>query len=724
MAKFDTQAYIDLHSEALTEFDKVQSALRDERMQCLQDRRFYSIAGAQWEGPLGLQFENKPKLEINKIHLSVIRIINEYRNNKISVNFVPKDGTTGGSLGDTCQGLFRADEQDSAADEAYDNGFEEAVGGGFGAFRMRADYENEEDESDEKQKIFIEPIFDADSSVFFDVDAKRQDKRDAKKCWVLSSMSRAAYEKEYGEAPASMPKHIHQIQFDWLTPDVVYIAEYYVVEKVAQTLISYKGLSGEVRTFDEDDLDAEKKAELKQTGFTKSKTRKIKKQKVHKYLISGTGILEDCGLIAGKNIPIIPIYGKRWFIDNVERCMGHVRLAKDPQRIKNMQMSKLAEIAGLSSIEKPIFTPEQMAGHAVQWSEDNTQNYPYLLLNSIKDDSGQPIQNGPVAYTKVPSIPPAMAALLQTVEQDIQDILGNQEAGEELQANLSGVAVELVQQRLDMQTYIYISNFAKAMKRAGEIWLDMAKEIYVEQDRKRKTIGEDGKVGSVTLMQQNVDADTGVPKLTNDLSEADFDVTALPGPTSASKRSSINKILMALLPIIQDPTTLQIIMSMIIMNLEGEGLGEIRDYFRKQLVTMGVVKPTPEEQQQLKQDQAAAAQQPPSANDQFLIASANQANADAMKSQADTVKSAAQAELAKAQAMQILSDIKAGKIEQAFSAIEALQNAALGQQTAQQGQQDAQQNAAQSAAELAHTHAKIAQTNAQTNAINNPPPAQ
>ena len=52
----------DIHQEALGEFDKIQTALRDERLQCLQDRRFYSIAGAQWEGPLWYQYENKPRM--------------------------------------------------------------------------------------------------------------------------------------------------------------------------------------------------------------------------------------------------------------------------------------------------------------------------------------------------------------------------------------------------------------------------------------------------------------------------------------------------------------------------------------------------------------------------------------------------------------------------------------------------------------------------------------
>src|SRR6478735_3786758 len=117
-----------VHGEALAEFDTIQAALRDERLQCLQDRRFYSVAGAQWEGPLGDQFENKPRLEFNKVHLAVIRIINEYRNNRITVDFIPKDGTTNADLADTCAGLYRADERDSGAQEAYDNCFEEGVG--------------------------------------------------------------------------------------------------------------------------------------------------------------------------------------------------------------------------------------------------------------------------------------------------------------------------------------------------------------------------------------------------------------------------------------------------------------------------------------------------------------------------------------------------------------------------------------------------------------------
>jgi hypothetical protein len=157
----------DIHQEAMAEFDKIQTALGDERLQCLQDRRFYSIAGAQWEGPLFQQYENKPRLEVNKIALAVQRIFSEYRNNRITVNFISKDGSKNRNLADICDKIYRADEQDSCAEEAYDNAFEEGVAGGFGAWRLRAEYEDEEDPDNEYQRIRIEPIFDDEDWLFF-----------------------------------------------------------------------------------------------------------------------------------------------------------------------------------------------------------------------------------------------------------------------------------------------------------------------------------------------------------------------------------------------------------------------------------------------------------------------------------------------------------------------------------------------------------------------------
>ena len=662
------QRLSNLHADALAEFDKIQSALRDERLQCLQDRRFYSIAGAQWEGPLGDQFENKPKFEVNKIHLSVIKIINEYRNNPVTVDFVSKDGVVNDKLSTTCNGLFRSDEQDSCAQEAYDNAFEEAVGGGFGAWRLRSEYENDEDDDDDRQRIKIEPIYDADSSVWFDLNAKRQDKSDARSCYVITAMTRSAYEEEWGDDAASWPKEVHQREFDWLTPDVVYIAELYKVEDVGETIRIFETLDGEEVRYSASDFKEEEGLEddLLATGHTEVRQKRVKKRKVHKYIMSGGKILEDCGYIAGKNIPIVPVYGKRWYIDNVERCMGHVRLAKDSQRLKNMQLSKLGEISALSSIEKPILLPEQVAGHQVMWAEDNLKDYPYLLVNPITDQSGNQAISGPVGYTKSPQIPPAMAALLVTTEADMMQVLGNYTANEDIVSNISGKAVELIQQRLDMQTFIYMSNFSKGMRRCGEVWLSMARDLYVEEGRTMKVIDEAEEVDSVEMMRPKMSS-SGDIEMENDLTEANFDVAVDVGPSSSSKRSATVRALTGMMQITQDPETMQVLSAMAMMNIEGEGIDEVKSYFRSKLIKMGVVQPTEQEAEDL---MAAAQEQRPDANSEYLMAAAANEVAKAEKTKADTLLSIAKAEATKASTMETLSTIKSEDQKRIINAAE------------------------------------------------------
>lgn len=682
-----------IHEEALKRFDEIQSAVREVRLQCLEDRRFCSVTGAQWEGWVGEQFQNKPQLEFNKVHLSVLRIHNEYRNNRITVDFVPRDGEPH-DMADTCAGLYRADEQDSTADEAYDNAFEEGSTGGFGAWRLRAEYEDESDEDDEKQRIRLEPIFDADSCVFFDLDAKRQDKADAKYCFVLTALSHGAYEDEYGEGGTSWNKTITKTEFDWVTPDVIYVAEYYVVEKVKELVRVFRGLDGSEEKHRQSEFDDDPTLEdyLSATGFREVRQKKITKKRVHKYILSGSGVEEDCGYIPGEHIPIVPYFGKRWIVDNIERCMGHVRLAKDAQMLFNSLMSWLTDMAARFDVEKPIVTPEQVAGHAESWARDNVDRYAFLMLNALRDADGNPMPSGPVAYTKAPNVPPAMAALIQIAIQALDDLLGNQQAGEELQPNLSGKAVELIQNRLDMQTFIYMSNLKKSMKRSGEIWLSMAKELFVESKRKMKLISSDGKVDSVTLNTPGVDHETGEQITMNSLTEEAFDVVADVGPSSSSRRASTVRALTNMAQITTDEQDRSVLISAAMMNMEGEGIGDLRDYYRNKLLRLGVVKPTKEEAAQL---QAEMQNQQPDPQQQYLLAAAEQAQADAAQSRAKTVETIASADLKRAMTSKTLAEAMGEHHQQQIASVQMLQNILSAQQSQQSQQVQQPQQAAQ-----------------------------
>jgi hypothetical protein len=491
-------------------------------------------------------------------------------------------------------------------------------------------------------------------------------------------MTRESYKETYNDDPTDWPKIIHQYEFDWATPDVVFVAEYYKVEEKTEVIRIFEAIDGTEERYTQTDFANDETLEetLMAVGTREVRQKRIKRMRVRKYIMSGGKVLEDAGYIAGRNIPIVVVYGKRWFVDNIERCMGAVRLAKDAQRLKNMQLSKLGEISALSSIEKPIMTPEQVAGHQVMWAEDNLRDYPYLLVNPITGPDGNTQVTGPLAYTKSAAIPPAMAALLQITEQDMQDILGNPQGADKMVSGVSGKAVEMIQTRVDMQTFIYMSNFAKGMKRCGEIWLGMAKEIYIEDKRKMKTIAPTGEAGMVELMQPTIDTETGAVVMANDLSRATFDTVAEVGPSSSSKRAATVRALTGMLQITQDSETQQVLTAMAMMNMEGEGVGDANAYFRKKLLRMGVVQATEQEAQEMMAEMQGQTQDP---NAVFLQAAAEEAIAKAAKARADTVETVAAAELKRAQTLETLGKVQENAQNMALTNTEAVQQILQGQ---------------------------------------------
>lgn len=667
-----------VHSEAMERFNEIQQTLRDERVQCLQDRRFASIAGAQWEGPLFQQFQNKPRFEINKIAMALDQIVDDYEANRVDVAFSAKDGSPDDGLASTCSMLYRADEQDSCAEEAYRNAFEEAITGGFGAFRLRAEYEDEDgdyevdaEEADENdpeapdrdQRIRIEPIFDADSCVYFDLNAKRQDKSDAEFCFVVIPMTIEAYERKYPDDDlSSWPKSVHQSEYDWLTARVVYTVEYYVIERESGTRHTYRDmLDNEVSHYQAElDEDPDLEPSLLSQGYKKAKEQKVRKKCVHKWYMNGMRVMEDCGRIAGRELPIIPVYGKRWFIDNVERCRGHVRLAKDPQRIKNMQMSKLAEISAYSPIEVPIMTPEMVKGHQNSWADMNTDPKPYMLVNPQTDAAGQITAIGPTAYTKAPNVPPAMAALLQVTDPDIKEVLGNPDQGEKVISHVPGKALEMVTERTDRKSRPYLVNMGKAIRRAGAVWLPMAKDVYTRKGRKMKGLGEKNQRTQIELQKPMIEPGTGKLVVQNDLSRAVFDVVADLGPSSATRKQAVITGIKDLLQSVDDPKAKAILINYVLSQIEGEGMEDIAKWARMELLKMGVGTPTPEEAQALQQ---AAQNAQPSPADKVALAEADELAAKAEHSKAGIALTQAKTEQTKADTVATLAAIPTDRMK-------------------------------------------------------------
>ncbi|EKY4534926.1 portal protein, partial [Escherichia coli] len=397
------------HERIMLRFDRAYSPQKEVREKCIEATRFARVPGGQWEGAtaagtkLDEQFEKYPKFEINKVATELNRIIAEYRNNRITVKFRPGDREASEELANKLNGLFRADYEETDGGEACDNAFDDAATGGFGCFRLTSMLVNEYDPMDDRQRIAIEPIYDPSRSVWFDPDAKKYDKSDALWAFCMYSLSPEKYEAEYGKKPpASLDvTSMTSWEYDWFDADVIYIAKYYEVRKESVDVISYRHpITGEIATYDSDQVE-DIEDELAIAGFQEVARRSVKRRRVYVSVVDGDGFLEKPRRIPGEHIPIIPVYGKRWFIDDIERVEGHIAKAMDPQRLYNLQVSMLADTAAQDPGQIPIVGMEQIRGLEKHWEARNKKRPAFLPLREVRDKSGNIIAGAtPAGYTQ------------------------------------------------------------------------------------------------------------------------------------------------------------------------------------------------------------------------------------------------------------------------------------------------------------------------------------
>lgn len=647
-----------IHERAMRRFNYTVESQVQARAIALQARRFVYIVGSQWEDQWGEFFENSIKLEIDKVKRGVDKIRRDYRANRIVPDFRPKGSKSDQETADTLDGIWRADANHFKAQQAIDNCFEEGVAGGMGAFRITTAWADPLDKGSDEQRINPANIIaDADQRVFFDPNSKLYDKSDAAFCFVLTADQRQSFEEEFPDCATSWPDGMMKPWFDWYTPDVIIKCEYYEVEeKDARLLIFRHVLTLEEQRFWQAEMEAGERAELEAQGYTVTvQTRK--RRRVRKWLLSGAEVLRDYGYIAGDCIPVVPFYGDRAFVDNMERFEGYVARRMDRQRIYNAMMSRLAEINALAPREKPIFAAEQMPPNLQElWANQEHERHPYALVNPLIDPStGQIVSVGPVATIRAPDVPQVTAALLQQANADLQE---DMEDPDEVAANVSAEAMDIAATRVDAKSQIFIDNFAQTMRRAGEVYLSQCRDVYWQPGRVIETMSQDGDDGEATLMEAYTD-EAGRNGVRNDFTNGSYKVVVDVTEATATRREKTVKSMVRLAEIagaIGDQSLGKIALLTAVMNQDGEGMTDMQGFARKQLIAEGVVEPNDEERQQIEEAQQGQAPDPTAI---ALLAQAKDSDASAQLKTAQKQKVEAEVGLTQARTVQALADAEA-----------------------------------------------------------------
>lgn len=588
----------------------------DTRLKAADDMLFAWVT--QWDDEYLNGTDLATRFEFNLIRKAQRQILTDLVLNPIQVDFDPVDDTFE-KASEIMDGAYRADMRNNKSQEAKKNANQEAVVCGVGAWRLTTEYRNNL-EDDDRQRIIREPIFEANNRVLWDPNAQLIDKSDAKFVAVLYPYSFDAYKELCEELgceytpPSSFAEPEHSYTFPWIgTEEKVNILKFYhrVLKKVKY--YTFADEFGNRRVLQQDEVDED---DLIDGGFEFESEKTVKRYVVTEYIASGAGIMAE-NRIAGEHLPIVPQYGERQFVEGEEHYEGIVRLAKDPQRLRNFQMSYLADIVSRSGRSKPIFTDEQIAGYEDMYNLNGPDNnYPYLKQNHY-DSNGQPLPVGPVGQTPDANVPPALMAAMAESRAAVDDVASPGLPQDITDPSLSGKAVQALQKRLDMQSYTYQDHHKYAMRRDGEIYASMFRDV-MDSEQEIVLVQLDGTTSRATINKAEIDWSNMQTQIVNDVRKMMFDVYADIGPSFESvksqNREELKELINGLPP--GDPMR-NILLNEYLTMLEGSHMEDVRDYARKQLILQGIKKPeTPEEEQMLIKAQQ---NQQPDAQTQALL---------------------------------------------------------------------------------------------------------
>ena len=621
----------------------------------------------QWDETFRNYTSLRIRMQFDLIRKGRRHLISQMRENQIDVKFRPLDGADADAA-DILEGMHRADMNNVVSKEAVDVAVGDQVDCGFGAYRLVTEYENKIDDLDNRQVIRRVPIHEANNVVFFDSNAKLMDKSDADWVSIITSYTREGLKKvakEYGKPEGWVPTPYAQPEESWTFPwaysegdtATFRIGEFYHREKKTQHITLMMNPQGQTQSFITKDI-KDRKEEMQRSGYVMLGEKTREHHIVNKYVCTGDEVLSGPQRVAGEHLPVIPVYGERYFVEGVEIYEGITRRAKDPQRLHNMQQSHLAEIVSKGPERKPFFFPEQVKGFEDMY--DVEADHPYYLLRRLTEN-GEELPPGPVNYMEYPLLPEATAAVIELTRQSVADVTDPGLPQDVANSNISGKAVNALQNRLDMQTFVYLDNLRSALRRDGEVYASMASELY-DTPRKVKMMGPDQGVSEAVVMDNVVDIASGQQITMNDLTIGRFEAYADTGPSFQTQKMQVMTELKELYPQVEDPNIRNILLLQILSMQEGSAMDMIKNYANNQLLVQGIKEPENEEEEQFLaqiQEQQEIEAQNPTPQDALM----QSLQSEAQSNQAQAQERVAKGGLIQAQTIETLEDARNKKIE-------------------------------------------------------------
>jgi hypothetical protein len=492
------------------------------------------IMGDQWREDESKLFEryNKIPLTFNKLGALANHLIGDQRQNTPMLQIHPDDFVDP-ETADVRAALIKNITFNSQAEIAYQTAFQSAIIGGFGAFRVGIDYE---DESSFHKKLGIYEIKDP-TRCYWDMAAESPCKTDGMYCGYKVRMSRKKFKSIYGkkiEQDIGASAVTEDSSFVYADDDSITIV--YHFEREGRPSKIHKLSNGEtvstqeLKTLSKFELDGvnEKLYLYKGEPVSVVDTRDVTIYKITQKELAGDYILDETDFPT-EQLPIPYVdQNSYWDKRGQQVTRSFFQDVKDSQRYLNYLATQSAYIMKVSRYDQFIASRKNVAAPDTQqvWRDPSVQQG--ALIYDESPNGNKPEQLRP------PELSQSLMTQYDRCLMDIQTGTGmyNTQLGEKGN-EVSGRAIDARTKRGSYNTYVPFNSLNRAIACAGQIINEAIPKVY-DAERLMVLQMPDRENVRVTINKQE---DEYGMQVTNDMTTGRYHIRLLPGPSYQGQKA-------------------------------------------------------------------------------------------------------------------------------------------------------------------------------------------
>jgi len=534
------------------------------------------VMGSQWtedESKLFIDYKKIP-LSMNKLAPLMNHLIGEQRMRTTNLQVCPSDNVPA-MTAQVREALVKEICLNSDSKRVGSRAFAQAGIGGFGAFFLDTEYEN--DRSFNQVIVFREtkdPTY-----CYWDVSAMTPCKTDGMYCGERIRMSRKMFAGIYGDeiekSIGSDANYDEGSATGWIfsnDKEITLIKDY---ERVYDTETLYQLSSGRIVTEKQkkelETIEIDGKKYLIDDGYivTVENERDVPKYKIIHRKIAGDYVLEEVEF-PSEQLPGIFVDQDSYYDKSGKQiCRPFIKDARDAQRYINYLATQSAYLMRVSRYDQFLVSKANVKSPDTQliWRDPATAQGG--LVYDESPNGNKPEQLRP------PELSQSLITQYQRALSDIESCTGmyGTQIGDQGNEN-SGKAIDARVKRGNKNTYIPFDSIDRAFACAGTVIDEMIPRVY---DAEREiSINMPDRGNTSIVINKQVDAYGS--NIENDMTQGHYTIRLMPGPSFEGQKEenleSIQTVLQA------DPSLFRMVADLYVENLPLANNIELRNRLR------------------------------------------------------------------------------------------------------------------------------------------------